>query len=119
MRFITLDNPYIKSTFLAYGCTHREFIAYINQHHDAKEEYEFAVGTVFQSEVVKGVKAFYIWIDQSKIKKKQRVFLVHELMHLVHALMDYVGMELNDETDEAYAYLQDSFYEQITNHLKL
>lgn len=38
--------------------------------------------------------------------------LVHELFHAVHYQLDICGMKLSDETDEAYAYLQNSLFDR-------
>lgn len=38
--------------------------------------------------------------------------LVHELFHAVHYQLDYVGLKLSGETDEVYAYLQNSLFDK-------
>lgn len=38
--------------------------------------------------------------------------LVHELLHAVHYQLDFCGLRLSEETDEAYAYLLNSLFDR-------
>lgn len=43
--------------------------------------------------------------------------LVHELSHSVINLFHHVGMPINIDTTEAFAYMIESLYQQCTNYL--
>lgn len=44
--------------------------------------------------------------------------LVHELAHAVIDIMVYVGMPINIDTTEAFAYLQDKLYQECVAHME-
>lgn len=43
--------------------------------------------------------------------------LVHELFHAVHYQLDFCGLKLSAETDEAFAYLQNSLFDKCIDLL--
>lgn len=58
-------------------------------------------------------------LDIIFIKKKyQEGDLIHELVHIVNAIMKYVGIIQCEESEEAFAYLQEYIYLRINYVLK-
>lgn len=43
-----------------------------------------------------------------------RLTLIHEIMHATHHILSIKGIDLNDETEEAYAYLFEYLYTALT-----
>ncbi|HBT0444716.1 TPA: hypothetical protein MA058_003370 [Klebsiella pneumoniae] len=41
--------------------------------------------------------------------------LIHELSHVMVHIFEYIGMPINSDTTEAYAYLMASLYDQSKN----
>lgn len=51
-------------------------------------------------------KKVAIWLSDSK----NLGYLVHELTHIVHRILSYRGLKLTDETEEAYAYYTEFWF---------
>lgn len=43
----------------------------------------------------------------------------HEKLHCLHYIMNHIGMRLNNETEEAYAYLSEYLMEQFLEKFRL
>jgi hypothetical protein len=51
-----------------------------------------------------------------RFKNKPAVgVIVHECFHACYKLMDRIGQQLSDESEESYAYLMQYIFEQISN----
>lgn len=67
---------------------------------------------------------YYATLENNKTKKISRILwvnqfgvgiLAHEILHLVKAILKHRGLgDMNDETEEAYAYLLEYFIKEIT-----
>lgn len=45
--------------------------------------------------------------------------LVHELSHVMVHIFEYIGMNINNHTTEAFAYLMDNLYTQCENLINM
>ena len=51
---------------------------------------------------------FYVWVESPQIP-----LLCHELMHLTFGVLGACGLELSDESEEAYTYWFENVMEQV------
>lgn len=58
-------------------------------------------GCVFRKETFVPI----IWIPRAPKTPREYATLQHEILHVVHEIMKWANMELNDHTEEAYCHL--------------
>lgn len=61
---------------------------------------------------------FLVWLEQYKGSAQDTDILIHEVLHLVHAVLGQAGLKLCDESEEAYAYLAGHFAREIIKAIK-
>ncbi len=64
-----------------------------------------------------GAMLRFIWLRNYTGTLDQSAILLHEIIHLVHAVLDYVGVPIRIENDEVIAYGCGSLYKKITRAL--
>ncbi|MFA6315528.1 MAG: hypothetical protein WC648_04140 [Candidatus Paceibacterota bacterium] len=98
-------------TFL-YECSEQESIDHIRLTCDLEKEKQGNDATYFVLKTLKDDDVFerFIVVNQ-KVTKFSVV--VHEIFHYVHEVMNHIGLKLNDETEEAYAYFLEYIYKKI------
>ena len=60
-----------------------------------------------------GKQHFITWIPKLSRKTEDVSLLMHELLHLTYSALSYVTIDLNDKTEEVYAYYLDSLVSQV------
>lgn len=60
-----------------------------------------------------------MWLSEYPTNSKALSILNHEVFHVVHKVMDLVGITLGWESDEAFAYYTSYISKQIYNNLNL
>lgn len=69
-------------------------------------------GNAFTMDGVGGSRRFFMWIDHKMNKNDKITVLVHELIHVVTFISQYVGTNLDDSCGEWTAYLLEDLLEQ-------
>ena len=119
---VKLDNIYSDRVYFITGCEFRDFESYVNKafyepEERTKEEHP-PKGYCWKADK-DGKTYFYMWVDLSDGEMKSRIRIIHETFHLVYALSEYVGITLTEESEEAFAHLQDNFCEVLFKKLGL
>ena len=88
------------------------------------EDNKESAGKAFSMDWSSGERVFFLWIDSKYNKTSQLLFLVHELMHIVVYISQYIGTKMDDSSGEWSAYLQEDLLKQALliinkkNHVK-
>lgn len=59
----------------------------------------------------------FVWMSKYKNTLEDRGYLVHELVHVISKVSQYIGMEMKEDTEEPLAYLLQHLYTEF--HLEL
>lgn len=73
-----------------------------------------AAGKVFK----KKRYAPIMWLPFTPVDNVSLSVVSHEIFHLVHYLMSHVGMDLDDSSEEAYAYVMGYITKQFWKNVK-
>ena len=113
--------------YFIYGVGHdnisKELNKVFTKGHNFEDNKE-AAGKAFSMDGSSGGRVFFLWIDSKYNKINQLLFLVHELMHIVVYISQYIGTEIDDSSGEWSAYLQEDLLRQALliinkkNHVK-
>lgn len=107
------DTTYHQAIFFVYECTHEELNAYFKRTKAITPVSSDVSGTVWFFENDKrSQREHWIWIAGKDICRVRLEVLAHEVFHLTHHVMDYVGIDLHNASSEAYAYFQESMFKQ-------
>ena len=92
--------------------------------HNYQDDTGNSAGKAFTMMNNYGDKLFFFWVD-SNLKKVDLVSaIVHELVHIITFISDYIGTKMNDSSGEWVAYLQEDLLKQALliinkkNHVK-
>ena len=111
------DNLYNRSVFVAVGEqneTMRKFEKYHKLDPGTLVPDPRAGGALFY--LPSG--GFLVWLEHYKGSAQDTNILIHEVFHLVHAVLGQAGLRLTDDSEEAYAYLAGYFAREITKAIK-
>jgi hypothetical protein len=113
-----LDKIYGQDFFLIFDCTTEEYIKKIQKIDKDYfiEGFTMACYTVLEDDEEETKLLFF-----SKKSQKDKIDAIttisHEVLHFVHDTMQKVGMKLNDETQEAYAYYFEYIQRKVLNNI--
>lgn len=89
------------------GWKWNDFCAYIKKHHDLHIDHMAPSGKCIMLPLEKGGQTL-IWIA----KKNDNCSLVHECVHAANWLTERAGYRIDQNNDEAYAYLVTNIFRQ-------
>ena len=112
------ESVYGSYIYLVWGCPRKEIIRWLNRKSglEFEEKDEFGTDTFGSTFIIRYEDRtdLYIWVNN----KKNIPSLVHELSHVVYHTLSSVGIQHNDDTDEAYAYLLTFYVRECLKALK-
>jgi hypothetical protein len=111
------DPIYNRDITLIYECDKEEFLQYVEKRHKnlKLERYFIYAAHIGISSETTWVR-HYIWSREGRGVEYCGV-INHEVFHCARDCFKEIGMEINEETNEAFAYYQEYIFEQVLKAL--
>jgi hypothetical protein len=107
------DEVYNRDITLVYDCNQEEFYQFIEKKHKGLELtrwFTYAEHISISNE--KTWIRHYLWTKKGKGISCCGV-MIHEVFHVTRDCFNEIGMDINEETNEAFAYYQEYIFKQI------
>jgi len=110
------DRMYQKNIRLIVGCSQKTLFDLLKKHYDVVLDSDSANGTYFKIER-DSKEVHIIWVESFEWYIWEQSMLLHEIYHLVNAVMREIGMKLSEDSEEAYAYYLQSLMNEMFDKL--
>uniref|UniRef100_A0A6H1Z8A1 Uncharacterized protein n=1 Tax=viral metagenome TaxID=1070528 RepID=A0A6H1Z8A1_9ZZZZ len=103
-----IDPIYQAEVYYLLGGTAAELREYFIKEHGQTPKFKDNTGGLeWMAEDKKGMR-FYVWLE-----KFNQNNLVHEIKHLTNDVLNEIGIPPCEQTEEAYAYLQEFYFRTL------
>ena len=123
MKTIHLKGNFASRAFFVYDCTEAEFVKFLTNKYSKKyPELEFkedgGISGTVEGFVIDYKPYYYVWVKTTGNPKNDVIVSVsHEILHLINHIARHIGAQLNLGSEEFFAYLHESYCQQIFNKL--
>lgn len=113
MKVIKVKDPlYGQNITAILGCTHKQLENYLSSKYNYtldREDHASGEQFAISCNVHAGEKRFFVWTQGSASNWLEVGVLAHETLHLTFSVLEHVGMQKSEESEEAFTY----FFEEI------
>lgn len=109
------DRMYLQDITVVYGCSSDDLVQYLCKKHKAKINLDNkdSNGTYFRV-----FDSNYIWLESFDWSIGDQGILHHEIFHCTSYILRNLGMDLSNDSDEAFAYYHQMLTMETLNALK-
>ncbi len=97
---------------LVYDCSQEDFYQFIKKKHSLELIRQYAYAEHIKISNDKTGVRHYLWTIRSKDISFFGL-IVHEVFHIARDCFNEIGMGINEETNEAFAYYQEYIFTQV------
>jgi chloramphenicol O-acetyltransferase len=118
VKYIQIDDDVFKViVHFVFNCKQEKFNKWMAKKFDVETGVVRGAGGCFFSFEVGDITEYCVWIETFDWKIKEQGWFVHELVHTSYTILKDRGIELNDETEEVFAYFHTYLFEEVYKKL--
>lgn len=113
MKILKIKDPlYGQDISLVVNCSHEDLRRYLKRKYEFDlDPSPFAAGEYFVLEnKTEARRRSFVWCKSFNWTAVDQSVLAHELLHLTFGILEHAGLEVTDDSDEAYTYLFEELF---------
>jgi len=116
MRIKKINCNFCNELYFIYDCSEKQLLKYIEK--DSGDRYaEKKFDGITFGYKKDGIKKIVFWVKNKKDKKEINKVLNHEVGHSLIYVFEYIGVNIDGNTDEIFLYAQEDIVEQAENFI--